>query len=107
MLGDAQHHPDHLQRRAAADAYWSDWLETLTLPAVITTDLRLNEPRYASLPNIMKAKSKPLAKKTAADYGVEAARNQAASIARADWPTIAAIRALRRSWRCMTAFMAS
>jgi electron transfer flavoprotein beta subunit len=48
-------------------------LETvaLKLPAIITTDLRLNEPRYASLPNIMKAKSKPLAQKTAADYGVD------------------------------------
>jgi electron transfer flavoprotein beta subunit len=48
-------------------------LETvaLTTPAVVTTDLRLNEPRYASLPNIMKAKSKPLAQKTPADYGVE------------------------------------
>ncbi|MES2491795.1 MAG: electron transfer flavoprotein subunit beta/FixA family protein [Pseudomonadota bacterium] len=48
-------------------------LETvsLTLPAIITTDLRLNEPRYASLPNIMKAKSKPLATKTPADYGVD------------------------------------
>ena len=48
-------------------------LETvkLTLPAIITTDLRLNEPRYASLPNIMKAKSKPLAQKTPADYGVD------------------------------------
>ena len=45
--------------------------EKLTLPAVITTDLRLNEPRYASLPNIMKAKSKPLAQKTPADYGVD------------------------------------
>ncbi len=41
------------------------------LPAIITTDLRLNEPRYASLPNIMKAKSKPLANKTPADYGVD------------------------------------
>lgn len=41
------------------------------LPAVMTTDLRLNEPRYASLPNIMKAKKKPLADKTAADYGVD------------------------------------
>ncbi|AOH85873.1 electron transfer flavoprotein subunit beta [Sphingomonas panacis] len=40
------------------------------LPAIITTDLRLNEPRYASLPNIMKAKSKPLVNKTPADYGV-------------------------------------
>jgi electron transfer flavoprotein beta subunit len=50
-------------------------LETvrLKLPAIVTTDLRLNEPRYASLPNIMKAKSKPLAQKTAADYGVEIA----------------------------------
>ncbi|HYN47003.1 MAG TPA: electron transfer flavoprotein subunit beta/FixA family protein, partial [Allosphingosinicella sp.] len=48
-------------------------LETvkLSLPAVVTTDLRLNEPRYASLPNIMKAKSKPLATKTPADYGVD------------------------------------
>jgi electron transfer flavoprotein beta subunit len=48
-------------------------LETvaLTLPAIVTTDLRLNEPRYASLPNIMKAKSKPLAAKTAADLGVD------------------------------------
>ncbi|SMF90023.1 electron transfer flavoprotein beta subunit [Azospirillum oryzae] len=41
------------------------------LPAIITVDLRLNEPRYASLPNIMKAKKKPLAEKTAADYGVD------------------------------------
>ncbi len=48
-------------------------LETvkLALPAIVTTDLRLNEPRYASLPNIMKAKSKPLAHKTPADYGVD------------------------------------
>src|SRR3546814_2648798 len=50
-------------------------LETvkLSLPAIVTTDLRLNEPRYASLPNIMKAKSKPLAPKTPADYGVNVA----------------------------------
>ncbi|HUO02624.1 MAG TPA: electron transfer flavoprotein subunit beta/FixA family protein [Rhizomicrobium sp.] len=41
------------------------------LPAVMTTDLRLNEPRYASLPNIMKAKKKPIAEKTPADYGVD------------------------------------
>ncbi|MEX6725844.1 electron transfer flavoprotein subunit beta/FixA family protein [Parapedomonas caeni] len=48
-------------------------LETLALklPAVVTTDLRLNEPRYASLPNIMKAKSKPIAEKSPADYGVD------------------------------------
>ncbi len=45
--------------------------DTLKLPAIITTDLRLNEPRYASLPNIMKAKSKPMAQKTPADYGVD------------------------------------
>ena len=43
------------------------------LPAVVTTDLRLNEPRYASLPNIMKAKKKPLDKKTPADFGVDTA----------------------------------
>lgn len=50
-------------------------LETvkLSLPAIVTADLRLNEPRYASLPNIMKAKSKPLANKTPADYGVDTA----------------------------------
>jgi electron transfer flavoprotein beta subunit len=51
-------------------------LETvkLKLPAVVTTDLRLNEPRYASLPNIMKAKSKPLETKSPGDYGVDVAR---------------------------------
>ena len=43
----------------------------LTLPAIVTADLRLNEPRYASLPNIMKAKKKPLEEKSAADYGVD------------------------------------
>ena len=49
-------------------------LETISmpLPAIITTDLRLNEPRYAALPNIMKAKQKPLATKNIADYGVDA-----------------------------------
>ena len=48
-------------------------LETvkLTLPAIVTTDLRLNEPRYASLPNIMKAKKKPIDEKSPADYGVD------------------------------------
>jgi electron transfer flavoprotein beta subunit len=44
---------------------------TLKLPAIATTDLRLNEPRYASLPNIMKAKKKPIDEKTPADYGVD------------------------------------
>ncbi len=50
-------------------------LETvdLKLPAIVTTDLRLNEPRYATLPNIMKAKSKPVAKKAIADYGIDVA----------------------------------
>jgi electron transfer flavoprotein beta subunit len=48
-------------------------LETVSLkaPAIVTTDLRLNEPRYASLPNIMKAKSKPMATRTAGDFGVD------------------------------------
>jgi electron transfer flavoprotein beta subunit len=48
-------------------------LQTISakMPTVITVDLRLNEPRYASLPNIMKAKRKPLDEKTAADYGVD------------------------------------
>jgi len=41
------------------------------LPAVVTTDLRLNEPRYASLPNIMKAKKKPLDRKSPADFGID------------------------------------
>lgn len=51
-------------------------LETvkLNLPAVVTADLRLNEPRYASLPNIMKAKRKPLDTKEPSDYGVDTAR---------------------------------
>jgi electron transfer flavoprotein beta subunit len=43
----------------------------LKMPAIVTTDLRLNEPRYASLPNIMKAKKKPIDEKSAADYGVD------------------------------------
>ena len=50
-------------------------LQTVKLkgPAIVTTDLRLNEPRYASLPNIMKAKKKPLDEKSAGDYGVDTA----------------------------------
>ena len=43
------------------------------MPLIVTTDLRLNQPRYASLPNIMKAKKKPLDEKTPADYGVNPA----------------------------------
>ena len=62
---------DHVAVTREVDA----GLETvsLALPAVVTTDLRLNEPRYASLPNIMKAKAKPLAVKSPADYGVDVA----------------------------------
>ncbi len=50
-------------------------LETvaLTLPAIVTTDLRLNEPRYASLPNIMKARKKPIETMKPADLGVDPA----------------------------------
>jgi electron transfer flavoprotein beta subunit len=50
-------------------------LQTISvkMPAIVTVDLRLNEPRYASLPNIMKAKAKPMAMKTPADYGVDVA----------------------------------
>jgi electron transfer flavoprotein beta subunit len=50
-------------------------LQTISvkMPTVVTVDLRLNEPRYASLPNIMKAKAKPLSAKTPADYGVDVA----------------------------------
>jgi len=43
----------------------------ISLPAVVTTDLRLNEPRYASLPNIMKARKKPIAEKAIGDFGVD------------------------------------
>ena len=43
----------------------------LKMPAIVTTDLRLNEPRYASLPNIMRAKKKPIDEKTPVDYGVD------------------------------------
>jgi electron transfer flavoprotein beta subunit len=46
---------------------------SVAMPTIVTVDLRLNEPRYASLPNIMKAKKKPLDEKTAADYGVDVA----------------------------------
>jgi electron transfer flavoprotein beta subunit len=46
---------------------------SVKMPAIVTVDLRLNEPRYASLPNIMKAKSKPMAMKTPADFGVDVA----------------------------------
>jgi electron transfer flavoprotein beta subunit len=46
----------------------------VSMPTVVTVDLRLNEPRYASLPNIMKAKKKPMDEKIPADYGVEIAK---------------------------------
>ena len=58
-------------RQGDARSRWRARDRELKLPAIVTTDLRLNEPRYASLPNIMKAKSKPLAQKTPADYGVD------------------------------------
>ncbi|MCX7344775.1 MAG: electron transfer flavoprotein subunit beta/FixA family protein, partial [Alphaproteobacteria bacterium] len=50
-------------------------LQTLKvkMPLIVTTDLRLNQPRYASLPNIMKAKKKPLDEKTPADFGADVA----------------------------------
>ncbi|MCL8000254.1 electron transfer flavoprotein subunit beta/FixA family protein [Brucella sp. 21LCYQ03] len=57
----------------------------IQLPAVITSDLRLNEPRYASLPNIMKAKKKPLDKKTPADFSVSTA--QRLTILKTEEPT--------------------
>ena len=59
-------------------------LETLalSLPAVVTTDLRLNEPRYVTLPNIMKAKKKPIDEKTPADFGVDVERCNAVSVIR-------------------------
>ena len=62
---------DHVTVTREVDA----GLETvrLALPAIVTTDLRLNEPRYASLPNIMKARSKPLEVKTPDGYGVDVA----------------------------------
>merc|ERR1711970_819453 len=61
------------QERVSVTREVDGGLETLSLklPAVITTDLRLNEPRYATLPNIMKAKKKKIAKKKLGDYGAE------------------------------------
>ena len=58
-------------RDARGASVASGQTRAVTLPAVLTVDLRLNEPRYASLPNIMKAKAKPLALKTPADFGVD------------------------------------
>jgi electron transfer flavoprotein beta subunit len=62
---------DHIQVTREVDG----GLQTikLNMPAIVTTDLRLNEPRYASLPNIMKAKKKPIDEKTPGDYGVDVA----------------------------------
>lgn len=76
-------HLDWPQATFASEVEWGDQLKVVreidggletikvNLPAVVTTDLRLNEPRYPNLPNIMKAKKKPMVKKTPADYGVD------------------------------------
>ena len=63
--------PDRIQVTREVDG----GLQTveLKLPAIVTTDLRLNEPRYASLPNIMKARKKPIQEKTIGDYGIDPA----------------------------------
>ena len=61
---------DGIQRDARGRRRPADG-EAERLPAIVTTDLRLNEPRYASLPNIMKAKKKPIDEKTPDDYGVD------------------------------------
>ncbi len=77
LLGWAQgtfaHHLELDDTSATIEREIDGGLQTVKvkLPAVMTTDLRLNEPRYASLPNIMKAKKKPIDEKTAADYGVD------------------------------------
>ena len=64
---------DGMERYAREQIARTTDLQTISvkLPAIVTTDLRLNEPRYASLPNIMKAKKKPLDETTPADYGVD------------------------------------
>jgi electron transfer flavoprotein beta subunit len=77
LAGARRHSPQGRDRRRTADVTREvdGGLQTISvkLPAIVTTDLRLNEPRYASLPNIMKAKKKPLDEKSAADYGVDIA----------------------------------
>ena len=64
---------DRGRRRSTVTREVDGGLETLalTLPAIVTTDLRLNEPRYASLPNIMKARKKPIETVKPADLGVD------------------------------------
>ena len=64
---------DHRRRRAEVTREVDGGLENcqLKLPAIVTTDLRLNEPRYASLPNIMKAKKKPIEQLTPDELGVD------------------------------------
>lgn len=71
--GTFAHKVEVSEDRAKVEREIDGGLQTveITLPAVVTTDLRLNEPRYASLPNIMKAKKKPLEVKSAGDYGVD------------------------------------
>ncbi len=73
--GTFAHKLELLDGKATIEREIDGGLQTVEvkLPAVMTTDLRLNEPRYASLPNIMKAKKKPIDEKTPADYGVDTA----------------------------------
>ena len=74
-----EHHPFVIQKidiegeQAVVTREVDGGLQTIkiNMPAVITTDLRLNEPRYASLPNIMKAKKKPIDQKSPADFGID------------------------------------
>ena len=70
--GALSHHPHQLPCSCTCTPRLPGGLQTLklTLPAVVSTDLRLNEPRYAKLPDIMKAKRKPLDVKTAEELGV-------------------------------------
>ncbi len=71
--GTFAHKLDLADGKAVVEREIDGGLQTVEIktPAIVTTDLRLNEPRYASLPNIMKAKKKPIGEKSPADYGVD------------------------------------
>jgi electron transfer flavoprotein beta subunit len=73
--GTFAHKLDLADGKALVEREIDGGLQTVEIktPAIVTTDLRLNEPRYASLPNIMKAKKKPIDEKSPADYGVDTA----------------------------------